>query len=254
MIGEFGMLNVYLKGKPKNLKGDELWDVLKFIDKELGLGRYKSLMVELDFQKNFEERTGYFGWAAFTDDHVKPREFNIEMRSDASRHMTIKTLIHEFAHIKQWASDTMRERAQGTLFKKGKKFHGHKGPYRKSPWEIDAEAKETLLYAKYKKHKECDDDFNKLKGKRMSKTVSKTEKLLSVMSDGKGLTSDQIQRKVGYGSSSAVTGAIRSLRSQGNCIYRNETNAGKVTYRLGNPGRTIVRTAYEANGSDIFRG
>jgi hypothetical protein len=250
MIGEFGMLNVYLMGKPKNLKGDELWDVLKFIDKEFGLGRYKSLIVELDFQKNFEERTGYFGWAAYTDYHVKPREFNIEMRSDASRHMTIKTLIHEFAHIKQWASGTMKQRAQGTLFRTGKKFSTYKGSYRKSPWEIDAEAKEKLLYEKYKKHKECDDDINNLKGKRMSNTT-KTEKLLEVLSDGVERTSAEIQRKVGYGSASAVTGAIRSLRSQGNCIYKNESSKG-VKFRLGTPSRRIVSAAYSAEGSDVF--
>jgi hypothetical protein len=248
------MLSIVVRGKPHKLIEKELWDVLKFIEKELGLNRYKHLHVCLYF-RNKSFMWGYTGWAIYMDDYIKPREFLIEIQENLSKKEIIRTIIHEFAHVKQWASEVMKDRGPRLWYDKSFKSESLANiPYRKLPWEIDAVATEKLLYEKYKKHLKGDDDINKLKGKRMSKTVSKTEKLLSVMSDGRGLTSAQIQRKVGYGSSSAVTGAIRSLRSQGNCIYRNETNAGKVTYRLGNPGRTIVRAAYEANGSDIFRG
>ena len=81
--------------------------------------------------------------------------------------------------------------------------------------------------------------------------MTKTEKLLKVLSNGVALTSAQIQSKVGYGSSSAVTSAISSLRSQGNCIYRNQTANG-VKFRLGRPSREIVSAAYSAGGSGVF--
>jgi len=81
--------------------------------------------------------------------------------------------------------------------------------------------------------------------------MTKTEKLLEVLSDGVARSAAQIQRKVGYGSSSAVTSAISSLRGQGNCIYKNQTADG-VKYRLGAPSRRIVSAAYKSVGSDVF--
>ena len=81
--------------------------------------------------------------------------------------------------------------------------------------------------------------------------MTKSDKLLNVLSSGRELTTAQIQKQVGFSTASAVNSAIRSLRNQGHCIYRNETSRG-TKYRLGRPSRAIVSAAFNAAGSDVF--
>jgi len=81
--------------------------------------------------------------------------------------------------------------------------------------------------------------------------MTKTDKLIKVLSSGKELTTSQIQRQVGFANASAVNSAVRSLRSQGYCVYRNESSTG-TKYRLGRPSRAIVSAAFESVGSEVF--
>ena len=81
--------------------------------------------------------------------------------------------------------------------------------------------------------------------------MTNSEKLLKILGNGAEFSTAQIQKRLGGVSTSAVNSAVRSLRSQGNCVYTNNTSSG-VKYRLGTPARRIVRAAFESQGSEIF--
>jgi predicted transcriptional regulator len=83
--------------------------------------------------------------------------------------------------------------------------------------------------------------------------MSKTAKLLTAFEAGRELTAKQITSTYKLANPHE---AIRSLRSEGYCIYANEvktSKGAKVTkYRLGKPSRRMVAAAAAVAGADIF--
>ena len=92
-------------------------------------------------------REDAFGFCDFVGDPYRPRDFLIEINThiekDFNREMYIRTLIHEFIHLKQWV--------RGTLKYKSGKLHFNddsvaKYDYMDQPHEIEAYGLEEELY------------------------------------------------------------------------------------------------------------
>jgi hypothetical protein len=77
--------------------------------------------------------------------------------------------------------------------------------------------------------------------------MTKTERLLSKLESGSALTTEQIKTKFNIVNPSSV---ICKLRSEGHCIYTNQTilKTGKaaVKYSLGTPSKAMVAAAASA--------
>jgi biotin operon repressor len=68
------------------------------------------------------------------------------------------------------------------------------------------------------------------------------EKALTILSDRKNISKDNLANKLG---TKNVKAAIENLRSLGYAIYTNKNGNG-VFYRMGNPTREVVAAGYAA--------
>jgi len=87
----------------------------------------------------------------------------------------------------------------------------------------------------------------------MSKTESKTDKLLTAFKSGRILTAKQIASTYSLKNPHE---AVRTLRNAGFAIYGNDaklSDGSVVTkYRLGQPSRKMVAAAAALFGADVF--
>jgi len=87
-----------------------------------------------------------YGWCDFEDDYKRPRAFLIELQSNMTLELYIKTLIHELVHVRQWVFGSLRQ-------KRGKMYYGSTNvedlDYDDQPHEIEAREQEETLYITY---------------------------------------------------------------------------------------------------------
>jgi hypothetical protein len=83
---------------------------------------------------------------------------------------------------------------------------------------------------------------------RLIMTKSQNEKLVQFFSTGKSLTESEAQSRFGV---ARLPARVQELRAEGYSIYTNKTKNG-TAYRLGNPTRVMVATAYAVMGSSAF--
>ena len=87
-----------------------------------------------------------YGWCDFEDNYKRPRAFLIELQSNMSLELYIKTLIHELVHVRQWVFGSLRQ-------KRGKMYYGSTNvedlDYDDQPHEIEAREQEETLYITY---------------------------------------------------------------------------------------------------------
>ena len=62
------------------------------------------------------KREHSFGFCDFVDQAYRPRVFVIEVQSNLSKEFYIKTLIHEFVHLRQWLQGTLRMKSGKMYF------------------------------------------------------------------------------------------------------------------------------------------
>lgn len=124
-------------------------DIAAFMD-ETFTSKLTTLYVEIvirKFNKSGEE--GIAGWCCWEDDNVRPREFKVEASSELTRIDFIKTIIHEFVHVKQYALGEMKERFRGGHRVLWKEKDYSSTSYSKQPWEREAYKKQETLFYKY---------------------------------------------------------------------------------------------------------
>ncbi len=121
-----------------------LWFIKKF-----GLGRFRSLEIEISFTKGLKKNTNGYGFTTWVDGHANPRDFEIEIDLDhakSDRFEFVGTILHEMVHVKQFLTRDLRD----TPFKdrvlwKGALMNTAEIDYVDHPWEIEAYALESVL-------------------------------------------------------------------------------------------------------------
>ena len=92
------------------------------------------------------KREGVYGWCNILGETYRPREFLIELHSHMDQEDYIKTLLHEFVHVRQWVTGTL-------CTKRGKMYYQsvHVGDldYEDQLHEIEAQEHEKILYHEY---------------------------------------------------------------------------------------------------------
>lgn len=81
--------------------------------------------------------------------------------------------------------------------------------------------------------------------------MAQATKILNLLETGNQFTPSQLASIVGT-SQDVIRARVADLRNEGHCVYTNITKAGKKTYRLGKPSRTIVAAAAKAYGGRLF--
>jgi len=118
---------------------------IEFFATELLTKQLKShIIVNIKFTK----RLPVYGFTE-VDGHNskgKPREFTLELLHGMSEKQTIKTLAHEFTHVKQYAYGEIDELGTKWL---SRKLDHDSVPYYKRPWEKEAFRNEERLYKKW---------------------------------------------------------------------------------------------------------
>ena len=88
------------------------------------------------------KREHSFGFCDFVDQAYRPRVFVIEVQSNLSKEFYIKTLIHEFVHLRQWLQGTLRMKS-GKMYFEGESVAKYE--YMDQPHEIEAYDSEERL-------------------------------------------------------------------------------------------------------------
>ena len=79
-------------------------------------------------------------------------------------------------------------------------------------------------------------------------TLTKEQKVLNALQEGRTLSSAQIKSFFGAGNPQSV---VQSLRFAGYPIYLNSKKTGASKYRLGTASRRIISAGYKAMASGI---
>lgn len=82
---------------------------------------------------------------------------------------------------------------------------------------------------------------------QVTKSITKSSKLLEALRKGEELTSAQIAARFGIKNPTAT---VSSLRFQGYAVYANQHSGTKgsttTKYRLGTPSRAVIAAGYKA--------
>ena len=81
---------------------------------------------------------------------------------------------------------------------------------------------------------------------QVTKSITKSSKLLEALRKGEELTSAQIAARFGIKNPTAT---VSSLRFQGYAVYANQhsgTKGSTTKYRLGTPSRAVIAAGYKA--------
>ena len=88
------------------------------------------------------KREHSFGFCDFVDQAYRPRVFVIEVQSNLSKEFYIKTLLHEFVHLRQWLQGTLRMKSSKMYFE-GESVAKYE--YMDQPHEVEAYDSEEEL-------------------------------------------------------------------------------------------------------------
>ena len=88
------------------------------------------------------KREHSFGFCDFVDQAYRPRVFVIEVQSNLSKEFYIKTLLHEFVHLRQWLQGTLKMRS-GKMYFDGESVEKYE--YMDQPHEVEAYDSEERL-------------------------------------------------------------------------------------------------------------
>lgn len=106
--------------------------------------------MNLEINVQIKKLTDAFGYCAWEDNNIRPREFTIEIAKGMSKKKFLTTLAHEMVHVKQYVRGEIRERFQSDhrVFWKDKDHSDT--TYWSQPWEKEAFRLQDKLYKDFK--------------------------------------------------------------------------------------------------------
>ena len=139
-------MEITVKGKTKNLTKNETKKIVKYLlEYFLGKRLSKYMYIEVKYQKMED-----YGLCDTIDfDQPQHREFTLLIKKDMSRIRTIKTIIHEMVHVRQFARK-QHDQCGNVFIWMGRKVKLDEDNYESMPWEVEAVSYENPLYEECK--------------------------------------------------------------------------------------------------------
>lgn len=144
-------MKIHVRGINDRLTKKDIRDIVSFSG-EILLGKRLAKNVTV-IVKNKNLKRYEWGYCGPTDwNNRKHREFEILLNYNASRKNQIITLLHEMAHVKQYARNQLMCNEYNSFKWLGKKVLTEPHEYDSLPWEIDAVQTEQYLFTLYNEH------------------------------------------------------------------------------------------------------
>ena len=141
-------MEISIRGKTECLTKTEIRKIFDFLCKYfLGKRLSKYIFIEVEFKF----LNTVFGLCEPTDyDYKNHREFSIQIKKNMTRIKTIKTIIHEMVHVRQYARKHFKQISIDEYKWMGKNMIMQDLDYHKMPWEIEACSYEKPVYQECK--------------------------------------------------------------------------------------------------------
>jgi len=110
------------------------WVADKLMSKRL----HKNIYLEIELVSNLKKESNAIGFSEITGDNWRPRDFKIVLDSKLSNRATIRTLMHEMVHIKQWSRGELKEITKPECKTLWFDEDHTETEYQDQPWEIEA--------------------------------------------------------------------------------------------------------------------
>lgn len=144
-------MKIHVRGINERLSKKDIRDIVSFSGEILLGKRLAKNVTVIVKNKNFKRYE--WGYCGPTDWHNrKHREFEILLNYNASRKNQIITLLHEMAHVKQYARNELVYYNVGNYRWLGKRIITDINEYDTLPWEIEAVQAEKFLLELYNEH------------------------------------------------------------------------------------------------------
>jgi hypothetical protein len=140
-------MQIQLQNVPKKLKPVEIKSALEFYANVLmKKNLHKNIMLRVCFNNAGENTT------CWEDDHLRPREFTINICSRMGYQNIFLTLAHEMVHVKQYAMGELRDVMRGPTPQRwlNAPIDSDNIEYWDLPWEIEAYGREKGLYFRFR--------------------------------------------------------------------------------------------------------
>lgn len=123
-------------------------DVVEFMQQKY-FDNIAKLQVEMKLSKILNRDEGADGFCLVLDSGNKPRSFEVSIDTTASLQDFIKTIIHEFIHVKQYVRGELVDGSRGRAKTTWKNKDHSKTSYSKQPWEREAYRLQETFYTEY---------------------------------------------------------------------------------------------------------
>jgi hypothetical protein len=109
-----------------------------------------NIEIKIEMIDDLKKNEGCLGDCIWDDDNVRPRAFLIRIDSSQTPYTRMVTLFHELIHVKQYATNELfdyQRNLHGAARFRGKIIwpEADRIPYKKLPWEKEANAKEKVV-------------------------------------------------------------------------------------------------------------
>ena len=131
----------------------ELFNAIVFYSEKLMSKRLLSgIDLKIIFVPKLEAHYNTIGDCTWEDDNIRPREFVIRLDADMGKRKMLISLAHEMVHIKQYATNEMRDMMRCTTVTKWyrESIDIDNTNYWDLPWEIEAHGREAGLYVRFR--------------------------------------------------------------------------------------------------------
>ena len=114
----------------------------------------KNLTIEIRFDKTAWKKSDDALCEIEDWDSRSPRWFKIYIKPNLPRARILKALAHEFVHVKQYATNELKQYVKSSSVVRWQKkmIDEDKISYWDQPWEIEAFGREVGLYLRYVEH------------------------------------------------------------------------------------------------------
>jgi hypothetical protein len=148
------MVKIIIRGQSQSIPKEEIREAFSFFsDYLLGRRLSKNVYIHVTFVPDLFKLHDEYGYMLCSDIAARyRRKFLVKIDAQLNNYMTIKTIAHELAHVKQYCRGELKD-IEGHPKKWQGEIYDETVDYKDLPWEIDALKMEYLLFQPWVEYK-----------------------------------------------------------------------------------------------------